>query len=155
MFTINAKEAILNLGEINRFSKGIFSWIGFKTKYLEYKVEKRYSGKSNYNLTNSFKYAFNGIINFSTKPLRMATITGLLTSSISFIYFIVMLLETLIKGNDVPGYPSIICLILILGGMNLLAIGIVGEYISKIYLEIKKRPIYITKNTLGFDEDVL
>ncbi len=155
MFSKSAKEAILNLGEINRFSKGIFSWIGFKTKYLEYKVEKRYSGKSNFNLTNSFKYAFNGIINFSTKPLRMATITGLLTSSISFIYFIIMLLETLIKGNDVPGYPSIICLILILGGINLLAIGIVGEYISKIYLEIKKRPIYITKNTLGFDEDVL
>ena len=71
------------------------------------------------------------------------------------IYFIVMILETLIRGNNVPGYPSIICLILILGGINLLAIGIVGEYISKIYLEIKKRPIYITKNTLGFDEDVL
>lgn len=155
MFSSNAKEAILNLGEINRFSKGIFSWIGFKTKYLEYKVEKRYSGESKFNLSRSFRYAFNGIINFSTKPLRMATITGLLTSSISFIYFIVMILETLIKGNDVPGYPSIICLILILGGINLLAIGIVGEYISKIYLEIKKRPIYITKNTLGFDEDVL
>lgn len=155
MFSSNGKEAILNLGEINRFSKGIFSWIGFKTKYLEYKVEKRYSGESKFNLSKSFKYAFNGIINFSTKPLRMATIIGLLTSSISFIYFIVMLLETLIKGNDVPGYPSIICLILILGGINLLAIGIVGEYISKIYLEIKKRPIYITKNTLGFDEDVL
>ena len=155
MFSKSAKEAVLNLGEINRFSKGIFSWIGFKTKYLEYKVEKRYSGTSKFNLTNSFRYAFNGIINFSTKPLRLATVTGLLTSTISFIYFIVMILETLIRGNNVPGYPSIICLILILGGINLLAIGIVGEYISKIYLEIKKRPIYITKNTLGFDEDVL
>ena len=78
MFSKNAKEAILNLGEINRFSKGIFSWIGFKTKYLEYKVEKRYSGTSKFNLTNSFRYAFNGIINFSTKPLRLATVTGLL-----------------------------------------------------------------------------
>jgi len=155
MFSKSAKEAVLNLGEINRFSKGIFSWIGFKTKYLEYKVEKRYSGTSKFNLTNSFRYAFNGIVNFSTKPLRLATVTGLLTSTISFIYFIVMILETLIRGNNVPGYPSIICLILILGGINLLAIGIVGEYISKIYLEIKKRPIYITKNTLGFDEDVL
>ena len=155
MFSKSAKEAVLNLGEINRFSKGIFSWIGFKTKYLEYKVEKRYSGTSKFNLTNSFRYAFNGIVNFSTKPLRLATVTGLLTSTISFIYFIVMILETLIRGNNVPGYPSIICLILILGGINLLAIGIVGEYISKIYLEIKKRPIYITKNTLCFDEDVL
>ena len=106
-------------------------------------------------MKKAFRYAFNGIINFSTKPLRLATVTGMLTSTISFIYFIVMIIETLIKGNDVPGYPSIICLILILGGINLLAIGIVGEYISKIYLEIKKRPIYITKNTLGFDEDVL
>ena len=155
MFSKSAKEAVLNLGEINRFSKGIFSWIGFKTKYLEYKVEKRYSGTSKFNLTNSFRYAFNGIVNFSTKLLRLATVTGLLTSTISFIYFIVMIIETLIRGNKVPGYPSIICLILILGGINLLAIGIVGEYISKIYLEIKKRPIYITKNTLGFDEDVL
>lgn len=155
MFTNVAVKAIINLGEINRFSKGIFSWIGFKTKYMEYKVEKRHSGKSNFNLIKSFKYAFNGIINFSIKPLRLATITGFLTSSIAFIYFMIMLIETLIKGNDVPGYPSIICLILILGGINLMAIGIVGEYIGKIYLEIKKRPIYITKDTLGFDDDIL
>lgn len=155
MFTNVAVKAIINLGEINRFSKGIFSWIGFKTKYMEYKVEKRHSGKSNFNLIKSFKYAFNGIINFSIKPLRLATITGFLTSSIAFIYFIIMIIETLIKGNDVPGYPSIICLILILGGINLMAIGIVGEYIGKIYLEIKKRPIYITKDTLGFDDDIL
>ena len=155
MFTSKAKEAILNLGEINRFSKGIFSWIGFNTYYLEYKVEKRHSGKTKFNLKNSFKYAFNGIISFSTKPLRLATITGLITSLLSFIYFIVIIIETLIKGNNVPGYPSIICLILFFGGINLLAIGILGEYISKIYLEIKKRPIYITKDKLGFDEDVL
>lgn len=155
MFNKNAREAILSLGEINRFSKGIFSWIGFNTKYMEYQVEDRYSGKSKFNLIKSFKYAFNGIINFSTKPLRMATIFGLLTSTGSFIYFIVMFIHTLISGNDVPGYPSIICLILLLGGINLLAIGIVGEYISKIYLEIKKRPIYITKNTLGFDDNIL
>lgn len=155
MFTKNAREAIISLGEINRFSKGIFSWIGFNTYYMEYKVEKRHSGKSNFNLIKSFRYAFNGIINFSTKPLRLATFTGLLTSSISFIYFLIMIIKTLINGNQVPGYPSIICLILLLGGINLLAIGIVGEYISKIYLEIKKRPIYITKNTLGFDENIL
>lgn len=155
MFTNNARNAIISLGEINRFSKGIFSWIGFNTYYMEYKVEKRHSGKSNFNLIKSFKYAFNGIISFSTKPLRLATIIGLLTSSISLIYFIVMIINTLINGNPVPGYPSIICLILLLGGINLLAIGIVGEYISKIYLEIKKRPIYITKNTLGFDDNIL
>lgn len=155
MFTKNAREAIISLGEINRFSKGIFSWIGFNTYYMEYKVEKRHSGKSKFNLIKSFRYAFNGIINFSTKPLRLATITGLLTSSISFIYFLITIIKTLINSNQVPGYPSIICLILLLGGINLLAIGIVGEYISKIYLEIKKRPIYITKNTLGFDENIL
>lgn len=155
MFTSSAREAIVSLGEVNRFSKGIFSWIGFNTYYMDYLVEKRHSGESNFNLTRSFRYAFNGIINFSTKPLRLATVTGLITSSVSFIYFVIMIIKTLINGNSVPGYPSIVCLILLLGGINLLAIGIVGEYISKIYIEIKKRPIYITKNTLGFDDNIL
>lgn len=155
MFTNVAVKSIISLHESNRFSKGIFSWVGFKTKYMEYKVEKRHSGTTKFSLSKSFRYAFNGIINFSTKPLRLVTITGMITSLSSFIYLLVIFFNTIIKGNDVPGYPSLICLILLLGGINLLAVGIVGEYIAKIYLEIKKRPIYITKNRLGFEDNIL
>ena len=155
MFRKNVVKAILSLGENNRFSKGIFSWVGFNTKYMTYEVEERHSGKSNFNVRKSFKYAWEGILNFSVKPLKLATVIGLLCALFAFVYFIVLLIKTLIVGNNVPGYPSLMCLILFLGGLNLTAIGIVGEYISKMYLEIKKRPIYVAKNTLGFDDDIL
>ena len=101
----------------------------------------------------SFKYAWDGIVNFSIKPLRIATVIGALTSAGSFIYLLVLIIKTLIKGIDVPGYASLLSLILLFGGLNLLAIGILGEYIAKMYVEIKRRPIYIAKYTLGFDED--
>ena len=153
MFRKNVVESILSLGENNRFSKGIFSWVGFNTKYMAYEVEDRHSGKSNFNIKSSFKYAWNGIVNFSVKPLKMATILGTICSLFAFVYLLIVLIKTLITGADVPGYPSLICVILLLGGLNLLAIGIVGEYISKMYLEIKKRPIYVAKNKLGFDDD--
>lgn len=148
-------KSIVSLSENNRFSKGIFAWVGYNTKYLPYEVEDRHSGKTKFNLIKSFKYAINGIINFSVKPLKISTITGFLFSSISFIYLIYILISTIVTGNPVPGYPSLICLILFLGGLNLLAIGIVGEYISKMYLEVKDRPIYIAKNTLGFEDEIL
>jgi len=155
MFRKSVVEAILSLGENNRFSKGIFSWVGFNTKYLAYEVEDRHTGKSNFNLKSSFKYAWNGIINFSVKPLKLATIIGSICSLFAFIYLLIVLIKTLITGADVPGYPSLICVILLLGGLNLMAVGILGEYISKMYLEIKKRPIYVAKNKLGFDDDIL
>lgn len=156
MFRKNVVDSILSLGENNRFSKGIFSWVGFNTKYMAYEVEDRHAGKSNFNIRSSFRYAWNGIVNFSVKPLKMATILGTICSLFAFVYLLIVLIKTLITGADVPGYPSIICVILLLGGLNLLAIGIVGEYISKMYLEIKKRPIYVAKNKLGFDdEDIL
>lgn len=153
MFRTEMVKAIVSLEENNRFSKGIFSWVGFKTKYLPYNVENRHSGKSNFNLLKSFKYAWDGIVNFSIKPLRIATVIGALTSAGSFIYLLVLIIKTLIKGIDVPGYASLLSLILLFGGLNLLAIGILGEYIAKMYVEIKRRPIYIAKYTLGFDED--
>lgn len=155
MFRANIVKAIVSLEENNRFSKGIFSWVGFNTKYMTYEVEDRHSGKSSFNMIKSFKYAWNGIINFSVKPLKIATVMGTIFSSFAFIYLIVILIKTIISGNNVPGYPSLICIVLLLGGLNLLAIGIVGEYISKMYLEIKRRPIYVAKNILGFDDDVL
>jgi len=155
MFRRNIVEAILTLEENNRFSKGIFSWVGFNTKYMVYEVEDRHSGKSNFNIKSSFKYAWNGIVNFSVKPLKIATVVGTFCALFAFIYFIIVIIKTLTLGADVPGYPSLICLILFLGGLNLMAIGMVGEYISKMYLEIKKRPIYVAKNKLGFEDDVL
>ncbi len=155
MFRRGVVEAILSLPENNRFSKGIFSWVGFKTKYMKYDVEDRHSGKSNFNIKSSFKYAWQGIINFSVKPLKIATVLGIIFSLFAFIYLIVILIKTLALGADVPGYPSLICVILLLGGLNLMAIGILGEYISKMYLEIKKRPIYVAKNKLGFEDDIL
>lgn len=155
MFNHLVKDAILEISETNRFSKGLFAWIGFNTCYLEYDVLKRYRGKSKFNLRESIKYALEGIIGFSVKPLRIATYFGLLTSISSFIYFLVLLIKTLIVGKDVPGYASILCIILLLGGIQLITIGILGEYMAKTYLEVKKRPIYLIKEKIGFDESLL
>lgn len=156
MFKKYVVEAIVALGENNRFSKGIYSWVGFNTYYMEYEVEERNSGKTKFNIIGQFKYAFNGIINFSVKPLRIATAIGFLSSCGSFIYLVITLVKTLVKGIDFPGYASLICIILLLGGIQLIALGILGEYVSKTYLETKKRPIYITKNKLGFTKkDIL
>lgn len=152
MFRRNVVCSINELSETNRFSKGIFSWIGFNTYYMEYIVEERHSGNSNFNLKNQFKYAFNGIINFSIKPLRVASITGILFSIGAFIYLIIILIKTLICGIDVPGYASLISIVLLLGGFQLTAIGILGEYLAKSYMEIKRRPIYVAKNKFGFKE---
>jgi glucosyltransferase len=153
MFRKCVTEAIVSLGENNRFSKGIFSWVGFNIKYLPYVVEDRHSGKSNFNLSKQFKYAWDGIVNFSVKPLKLATLFGSIISIVAFVYLLVIVIKTLCTGADVPGYPSLISVILLLGGMNLMAIGIVGEYVSKMYLEIKKRPIYVAKTKLGFEDD--
>jgi glycosyltransferase involved in cell wall biosynthesis len=156
MFRRNAVEAIVSLSENNRFSKGIFSWIGFETHIMEYEVEARTAGKTKFNFFSQWKYAFNGIINFSIKPLRLATVFGFLFAFIAFIYFIVIVVQTITQGTDVPGYPSLLCAILFLGGIQLIAIGILGEYMSKTYLEAKKRPVYVAKNKLGLkDEDIL
>ena len=150
MFNNNVKNAIISLTENNRFSKGIFSWVGFKTKYMEYKVEKRKSGKSKFNFKANFSYAIEGILGFSTKPLRIATYLGLITSFIAFIYLIQILIQTLIMGIDAPGYASMMIVILLMGGIQLITIGILGEYLAKNYMETKKRPIYIAKEEIGF-----
>ncbi len=155
MFNAIVKNAILEMSERNRFSKGLFAWIGFKTKYLYYDVEKRLSGKSKFNYNESFKYAMEGIVGFSVKPLKIATVFGLLSSLSAFIYFIVIIVKTLITGVETPGYASILCVILLLGGIQLITIGILGEYMAKTYLEAKKRPIYLIKEKIGFDDSLL
>ena len=155
MFRQNVKDAILSLPEKNRFSKGIFSWIGFNTKYMEYEVGKRTKGETKFNFKTSIKYAVDGIVGFSVKPLKIATVLGTITSLGGFIYLIYVIIKTLVLGADTPGFATIVCLILFIGGIQLICIGILGEYLSKTFIETKNRPIYVEKNRLGFDEEIL
>ncbi len=145
-------DAILEMTEYHRFSKGIFSWVGFNTKYIPYTVEERQFGETKWSYGKLFKYAFEGILSFSTLPLKLATGVGLLTAFASIIYLIVVVLQKLIFGIDVPGYATIVVLVLFLGGMQLFCLGILGEYLSKIYVQVKNRPIYILKEHLGKDD---
>lgn len=155
LFKKEVTEALVDMRETNRFSKGLFAWVGFNTYYMNYTVQKRHSGESKFKLARQLSYAKEGIVNFSTKPLKIATILGTIISTISFIYLLQILLDTIIFGKDIPGYASMMCVILLLGGIQLLVLGIIGEYIAKSYVEIKNRPIYITKTKLGFDDDIL
>lgn len=155
MFNMRVKNAILDCQEKNRFSKGLFNWIGFNTKCMEYEVGTRTKGKTKFNLMSSIKYGIEGIVGFSTRPLRLATIFGTVTSLIGFIYLVYVIIKTAVVGIDTPGFATIVCLILFLGGIQLISIGILGEYISKMFMETKNRPIYITKKRLGFEDDIL
>lgn len=140
-------DAIISMPEYNRFSKGIFSWVGFKTKWFPHENKERVAGKTKWSFWKLFTYAVDGIIGFSTAPLKISLLIGTFSSCIGLIYAIYIFVRTLIMGADVPGYPSIICAILIIGGLILLSLGIAGEYISRIYLEVKHRPIYIIDET--------
>lgn len=138
-------DAILSLKEYNRFSKGIFTWVGFNTKYIEIENVERKSGKTKWSFKKLFNYAIEGITSFTTAPLKASTVMGFIISIIAIISTIAIILQTLIYGKDVPGYASIITAILFMGGVQLISIGILSEYISKMYLEIKDRPKYIIK----------
>lgn len=141
-------EAILAMDEYFRFSKGLFSWVGFNTKFIPYKVEERATGDSKWSFKKLFKYALDGIFAFTTAPLRFATIIGLLTSFLSIIYLIVVVIQKLAFGIPVAGYATIVVLILLLGGIQLCCIGIIGEYIARTYIQTKGRPIYIAKQVI-------
>ena len=138
-------DAILSLKEYNRFSKGIFTWVGFNIKYIKIENIERKAGKTKWSFKKLFSYAIEGITSFTTAPLKASTLMGFCISIIAIISTIVIILQTLIYGKDVPGYASIITAILFMGGVQLISIGILSEYISKMYLEIKKRPKYIIK----------
>lgn len=140
-------DAILTMPEYNRFSKGIFSWVGFKTKWFAHENRARAAGKTKWSFWSLFSYAIDGIVNFSTAPLKISLLFGTFSSLIGIAYAIYIIVRTLLFGSDVPGYPSTICAILIIGGFILLSLGILGEYISRIYLEVKKRPNYIIDET--------
>ncbi|MBR2560393.1 MAG: glycosyltransferase [Firmicutes bacterium] len=138
-------DAILSLGEYYRFSKGIFSWVGFNTCYIPYEVNDRLHGKTTWTFRKLTRYAIDGFIGFSTSPLHLATVFGLITSVAALIYLIITVIQKLTVGIDAPGYATIVCLILLIGGIQMLLLGIIGEYIARTYIEVKHRPIYIIK----------
>lgn len=141
-------EAILEMDEYFRFSKGLFSWVGFNTKFIPYKADERATGTSKWSFRKLFAYAIEGILAFTTAPLKIATFAGLFTAALSVVYLIIVIIEKLVKGIAVPGYATIVVLIAFLGGLQLLTIGIIGEYIARIYIQTKGRPIYIAKEVL-------
>ncbi len=141
-------EAILQMDEYFRFSKGLFSWVGYNTKFIPYEVEERATGSSKWSFWKLFKYALEGIFAFTTTPLRISTVIGFLTALLSVLYLIVVVVQKLAFGIAVPGYATIVVLILLLGGIQLCCIGIIGEYIARTYIQTKGRPIYIAKNVI-------
>lgn len=145
IMTREVVNSILSLKEYNRFSKGIFAWVGYNIKYISIENVKRPIGKTKWSFNKLFSYAIEGIVSFTTAPLRVSTIIGTLISIISMIFAFIIVIQTILLGKDVPGYASIITAILFIGGIQLLSIGILSEYVSKIYLEIKDRPKYIIK----------
>ena len=141
-------DAILALPEKCRFSKGIFAWVGFETYYMPYVVEERASGTSKWNFWKLMKYAFDGIIAFSNKPLIMSSVAGLFITGLSLLYLIIIVVKTILWGDPVAGFPTLACLILMLSGIQLLSVGILGQYLAKNYTESKERPVYIVKEEL-------
>ena len=140
-------NAILSMREYNRFSKGIFSWVGFKTKYIEYENVERAAGTTAWSFWSLFRYSLEGIFAFSTAPLAIASVLGLVSCVIAFLMMIWIIIKTLAFGEAVAGFPSIMCAIFLLGGLQLFCIGVLGQYLSKTYLETKQRPIYIVRET--------
>lgn len=140
-------DAIISMNEYNRYSKGIFSFVGFSTKWLEYEAPERVAGETKWSFWKLFKYAMEGILAFSTTPLVLSAFIGILFCFIAFLAVIVIIVKTLVWGDPVGGWPSLACIIMLVSGIQLFFFGIMGMYLSKAYLEIKKRPLYIIKET--------
>ncbi len=147
LMTRQMLNAIVNMKEYNRYSKGLFSFVGFNTKWLEYQNVERVAGETHWSFWKLFKYALEGITAFSTVPLVISSIIGIVFFFISIIAIIYIIINTLLYGNQTSGWPSMICIIFMVTGIQLFCIGIIGQYLSKIYLEVKNRPIYIIKDT--------
>lgn len=140
-------EGLLRLKEYNRFSKGLFGWVGFKTKWLEYENVERAAGETKWSFWKLFKYSIEGIVAFTTAPLVIASVLGLICCGLSLLFIVLIIIRKLIFDNSAYGWASLVCLITFLGGIQLFAIGILGQYIAKMYMEIKDRPIYLTGET--------
>ena len=143
----NMVDAVLDMSEYNRFSKGIFEWVGFRTKWLEFENVERSAGDTKWSLKKLFFYSLEGITGFSVAPLSLASVIGVLFCLLSFVLIGVIVVRTLIWGDPVSGWPSLVCIVFLVGGIQLLCTGIVGQYLSKTYLETKHRPIYILKDS--------
>lgn len=146
-------EALRLLPERRRFMKGIFAWVGFRTAVVEFEADARYSGKSHFSGWRLWNFALEGITSFSTVPLRIWTYVGGVVSLAAIGYATKVVISTIVSGTDLPGYPSLFCAILFLGGVQLIGIGVLGEYIGRIYSEVKQRPIYLVRSRHGFSPD--
>lgn len=140
-------DAIVSMCEYNRFSKGIFGWIGFRTKWLPYKNVERVAGETKWNFWGLFKYSLDGIVNFSQAPLSIASLMGVFLTVVSFAAILFIVVRRLLFGDPVAGWASTACIILFMGGLQLLCMGIMGQYLAKTYLEVKHRPHYIIAET--------
>ena len=145
LMTRQVVDAILAMTEYNRFTKGIFGWVGYETKWLEYENVERRKGETKWSFWKLFLYSMEGIIAFSTVPLTLAAVMGALFCVIAFILIIVIIVKTLMFGDPTSGWPSLACIILFVSGVQLFCLGILGQYLSKTYMEVKKRPIYLVK----------
>jgi len=148
LMTRQVVDAILALGEYNRFSKGIFGWVGFETKWVEFENVERAHGETKWSFWGLVKYSIEGIVAFSTAPLSIASYLGVIFCFLAFILIVVIIVRTSIFGDPTSGWPSLVCIISLVGGVQLLCLGIIGQYLSKTYLEVKERPLYIVKEEL-------
>ncbi len=140
-------DAILSMKEYNRFSKGIFSWVGFRTKYIEYENVERAAGESTWSFWKLFRYALEGFFAFSTAPLTISSILGVLSCLVSFVLIVMIVIKKIAFGDPVQGFTTLICVIFLVGGLQLFCTGISGQYLAKTYLETKRRPIYLVQET--------
>ena len=149
LMTRQMVDAVLEMTEYNRFSKGIFSWVGFETKYLSYENQERVAGKTTWSFWSLFKYSLDGIVAFSEAPLAIAAVTGFLSFAVAILAALILPVRTLVFGNATSGWTSLIVIILGMGGLQLLCLGILGKYLGKTFMETKRRPLYILKETDG------
>ena len=147
VMTRQVVDSILQLSEYNRFSKGLFQWVGFNTKWIPYENIERVAGETTWSIWGLFKYSIEGIVAFTTTPLSISTFLGTIISIIAFIYMIFIITRYLLYSDPVQGFATIMCAILLLGGIQLLSIGVLGKYLEKTYVETKNRPIYIVKES--------
>ncbi len=152
-FRRTVKESLLEMAEYHRFSKGLFAWVGYETHFIPYTAEERVAGTTKWSFRKLLNYAIDGIIGFSTAPLRLATYLGAFSAVCAVLYLLWVIIEKLCFGIDIPGYATIIVLILALGAMQLVCIGIIGEYVGRTFEQSKDRPIYIAKEILKYDEE--
>lgn len=151
-FTRQVANSLVDLDEYHRFSKGLFAWVGYNAKFIPYQVEERKFGKTSWSFFSLTKYAIEGFVGFSTVPLRIATMLGILTSIAAVIYLLVVIIQKLFIGIDTQGYATIVSLILLLSGIQLICMGIIGEYLARTYMETKKRPHYIIRDIIKFEK---